>query len=283
MTIQFQFFLGTENPSKITIVCITAVRRADEGKRTLLVSTGLGSALTDIFEQPIAADIVPISNIPNLWATNIDLHRVNNEHEGWLSHPIVEPVQDQMSSMDCFTNILDSTDLDGFPYDLVIFDIARNSHILGLLKSPFKWIPSTESVSGDGDEVHVRTAAVRRNMKLKLERIGAAMRNSDLSTFIYILQPEAKAIKETKRALADLEKLNIQIQQLIVNEIIPIDEKLTAFPATRAGMQLQHLEQIQEELPLPRHQVPMFNDEISGLKGLREAGELIFDGRQKRE
>ena len=60
MTTQFIFFSGKGGVGKTSMACTHAVRYADEGKRTLIVTTDPASNLADVFEQPIGHQITPI-------------------------------------------------------------------------------------------------------------------------------------------------------------------------------------------------------------------------------
>ena len=57
---------------KTSMACVTAVRLADEGKRTLIVTTDPASNLADVFEQKIGHEVTPITGVKNLWAMEID-------------------------------------------------------------------------------------------------------------------------------------------------------------------------------------------------------------------
>jgi arsenite-transporting ATPase len=60
---QFIFFSGKGGVGKTTMTCTTAVRSADEGKRTLIVPTDPASNLSDVFEQAIGHQTTPIDSI----------------------------------------------------------------------------------------------------------------------------------------------------------------------------------------------------------------------------
>ena len=72
MSTEFIFFSGKGGVGKTSMACTTAVRLADEGKKTLIVTTDPASNLADVFEQPIGHQITPIAGVPNLWAMEID-------------------------------------------------------------------------------------------------------------------------------------------------------------------------------------------------------------------
>ncbi|MEI7989941.1 MAG: ArsA family ATPase [Chloroflexota bacterium] len=242
MTTHFIFFSGKGGVGKTSMACVTAVRSADEGKRTLIVTTDPASNLADVFEQPIGHQIVPIQGIPNLWAMEIDSDRATEEYKERALAPlravfppqIVQVMEEQMAgpcttevaAFDRFTDFLDDPNAAGQVYDVVIFDTAPTGHTLRLLELPFEWSQSIETATEGSGQTCLGPAAAIQDSKLKYERAIAVMRDAASTTFTFVLHPEAIAIKETKRAIAELGKLNIHTHQLIINSIIPPEERI---------------------------------------------------------
>jgi arsenite/tail-anchored protein-transporting ATPase len=69
---EFIFFSGKGGVGKTSMACTHAVRYADEGKRTLIVTTDPASNLADVFEQPIGHQVTPIAAFPTCIAMEID-------------------------------------------------------------------------------------------------------------------------------------------------------------------------------------------------------------------
>ena len=76
---QFVFFAGKGGVGKTSMACTQAVRFADEGRRTLIVTTDPASNLADVFEQPIGHQVTAIRGSDNLWAMEIDPDRATQE------------------------------------------------------------------------------------------------------------------------------------------------------------------------------------------------------------
>jgi len=296
MTTQFIFFSGKGGVGKTSLACTTAVRTADEGKRTLIVTTDPASNLADVFEQPIGHQITAIDGVPNLWAMEIDPDRAAEEYKDRALAPIraafppqmVQVIEEQMSgpcttevaAFDRFTDFLDMPAQNGRTFDVVIFDTAPTGHTLRLLELPFEWSHSIDAASEGSGQTCIGPAAAIQDAKLKYERAIAIMRDLAQTTFIFILHPEAIAIKETRRAIGELSKLDIHTQQLIVNGIIPPEETANPLFAARAKMQAHYLKQIERELPLPTRRMYLLADEIKGVNRLRDVGRMFFDGQQ---
>ncbi|MGQ9554674.1 MAG: ArsA family ATPase [Anaerolineae bacterium] len=294
MSVHFTFFSGKGGVGKTSMACTTAVRHADEGRRTLIVTTDPASNLSDVFEQPIGHKITPIEGIANLWAMEIDSDRATEEYIDQAMAPIraafppeiVQVMEEQMSgpctaevaAFDRFVDFLETGEDDQAKvgrFDVVIFDTAPTGHTLRLLELPAAWSHSIEEASGGSGQTCIGPAAAIQEAKQKYDRALETMRDPDQTTFIFVLQPEATAIKETQRATMELAKLGIHTHELIVNGVIPAEEASNAFFAARVAMQAGYLEQIEAELPLPARRMPLLSGEIRGVERLREVTALV--------
>ena len=290
---QFIFFSGKGGVGKTSLACTFALRTAESGKRTLIVTTDPASNLADVFEQPIGHKITAIAGASNLWAMEIDPDQATQEYVDRAMAPIraafppqiVRVMEEQMSgpctaevaAFDHFTDFLEVGEK-SLAFEVVIFDTAPTGHTLRLLELPAEWSHSIESASSGSGQTCIGPAAAIQDAKAKYDRALATMRDEGQTTFVFVLHPEAIAIKETKRATAELGKLGIHTHQLIVNGIIPAEENANPLFAARAEMQARYLEQIQQELPWPTRKMALLSGEIKGPARLREVGKIFFDG-----
>ena len=253
MSTHFMFFSGKGGVGKTSMACATAVRYSDEGKRTLIVTTDPASNLADVFEQPIGHHITPIAGASRLWAMEIDPDRATEEYKDRALAPIraafppqiVQVMEEQMSgpctaevaAFDRFTDFLDTPAPGSEPFEVVIFDTAPTGHTLRLLELPFEWAHTIDSASAGSGQTCIGPAAAIQDAKLKYERAIAIMRDPGQTAFVFVLQPEAIAIRETHRAIDELRKLDIHTHELIVNGVIPPAETGNVLFAARAKMQ----------------------------------------------
>lgn len=318
MTAHFLFFSGKGGVGKTSMACATALHEADQGKRTLIVTTDPASNLADLFEQSIGHKITPILGVPNLWAMEIDPDQATREYVSRAMSPvreafpeqIVAVMEEQMSgpcttevaAFDRFIDFLDlpqanrdpgegafaSSAIPGIPgaqstppaFEVVIFDTAPTGHTIRLLELPGQWSHSIEEASAGGGQTCIGPAAAIQGAKHKYERALAVMRDFNLTTFVFVLQPEEISIKETVRARGELENLGIHTNRLIVNGIIPADEQANTLFARRRRMQQDYLAQINRDLDLPKQYVYLLDHEIKGVGRLREVAEMLFEGRK---
>ncbi len=296
MNAEFIFFSGKGGVGKTSMACTTAVRHADEGRRTLIVTTDPASNLADVFEQPIGHQVTAIAGVPNLWAMEIDSDRATEEYIDRAMAPIraafpeqiVAVMEEQMSgpctsevaAFDRFVDFLEPAATDApLQFDTVIFDTAPTGHTIRLLELPTEWSQTIEAAEQGSGQTCLGPAAAIQDAKHKYERAMLTLRDKSQTSFVFVLHPEATSIKETKRAMDELGKLGIHPHRLIVNGIVPPQaaEGNDLFAGRRA-MQAGYLGRIERELPLPTQRMYLLDDEIKGADKLRQVGRLLFDG-----
>src|SRR5512139_3235332 len=177
---QYIFFSGKGGVGKTSMACTTAVRYADEGLRTLIVTTDPASNLADVFEQPIGHKITPIQGAPNLWAMEIDPDQATHEYIDRAMAPLraafpaqmVQVIEEQMSgpctaevaAFDRFTDFLEAPAA-GRSFDVVISDTAPTGHTLRLLELPAEWARTIESATATSGQTCLGPAATIQSAK----------------------------------------------------------------------------------------------------------------------
>jgi arsenite/tail-anchored protein-transporting ATPase len=294
MQTNFTFFSGKGGVGKTSMACAHAVRFAEQGKRTLIVTTDPASNLSDVFEQAIGHRVTPIAAVPNLSAMEIDPDQATQEYIDKAMSPIraafpasmVQVMEEQMSgpctaevaAFDRFTDFLDVANGNGPAFDEIIFDTAPTGHTIRLLELPAEWSESIDAASAGSGQTCLGPAAAIQDAKHKYERALAAMRESAYTKFIFVLHPEAISIKETRRAIGELRKLDIANFALIINGIIPPEGSQNPLFAARAQMQAPYLEEIEISLPYPKQRMFLLAGEIKGVDRLRQMAAAFFDG-----
>jgi len=298
MSVQYLFFSGKGGVGKTSMACTHAVRQAEEGHRTLIVTTDPASNLADVFEQEIGHKVTKIDKLSNLWAMEIDSDQATQEYINRAMDPIraafpqkmVEVMEEQMSgpctaevaAFDRFTDFLDTPEDQSLEFDMIIFDTAPTGHTIRLLELPGEWSQSIDEASAGSGQTCLGPAAAIQDSKYKYERALAAMRDSAQTTFIFVLHPEQISINETRRAITELRKLNIDNYRLIVNGIIPPEGAKNPLFAARAEMQARYLSQIEAEFSYPIERMTLLSGEIKGVERLQQVAEIFFDGASAR-
>ena len=284
MTTQYLFFSGKGGVGKTTMACATAVGEAGRGRKTLIVTTDPASNLADVFEQPIGHQVTPIAGVPNLWAMEIEPDRATEEYCERLLGPFRDvmpesvvrvleeqfrsPCTTEMASFDRFVDFMDRED-----FDLVIFDTAPTGHTIRLLELPVDWSQHiAESARGSGQTCLGPVQAIQ-DSKAKYDRAIALLGNPHHTRFIFVLHPEQTAIFETERSAAELRRLGIESQELIVNGILPAEVCEQPFFRKRHEMQQRHLAEIRRRFALPIREMYLRDGEVKGVASLREVAQ----------
>ena len=286
----FYFFSGKGGVGKTTMAAASAVHYAASGKKTLIITTDPASNLADVFEQPIGYYVVPIKGISNLFAMELDPDKATSEYrertiaplKGLIPEESLAVVQEQLNSpctaeiaaFERFTDFLQEPD-----YDVVIFDTAPTGHTLRLLELPGEWSAVIENAAKDGSagQTCIGPAAALAESKEKFDRAIAAMRDQNRTNFIFVLRPEATAIYETQRSIAELTKLGIASQELIVNGIYPKKACDNPFMLRRYYKQQEYLSQIKTNLALPTTLMELEANEVKGKGSLLAIGKKLLE------
>ncbi len=286
------FFSGKGGVGKTSLACATAVRHADGGHRTLIVTTDPASNLADVFEQPIGHRIAAIDAVPNLWAMEIDPDEATREYKDRALAPLraafppqlLQVVEEQMSgpctsevaAFDRFTDflVLDPTTA-SVAFDVIVFDTAPTGHTLRLLELPAEWTRTINLAEQGSGQTCIGPTAAIQSAKLKYERALAILRDDTRTSFVFVLHPEAIALRETARAIGELSRLGIHAHRLIVNGLIPPEATVDPLFAARAAMQAGYLALIAAELPYPVERMPLLDGEIKGAARLRDVGRRL--------
>jgi len=293
MNTRFTFFSGKGGVGKTTMACATAVRFAEKGLRTLIVTTDPASNLADVFEQAIGHGVVPIAAVPNLFAMEIDGDRATDEYKERALAPLraafppemIRVMEEQMSgpctsevaAFDCFTDVIDGAREQDHRFDALIFDTAPTGHTLRLLQLPAEWSRVIAASAESGGQTCIGPAAAIGESKLKYDRALAVLRSQALTRFVFVLQPEDTSIKEAQRAMGELRRLGIESFELIVNGIIPAEEDENPLFAARRRMQSGYLDRIERELAVAERRVPLLDDEVKGVGRLRVIARSLFE------
>ena len=268
----------------------SAVYFAKQGKKTLIITTDPASNLADVFEQPIGHKITPIAGVENLSAMELDPDIATFEYKEKTLSPLrglipIEsfkvleeqlnsPCTAEMAAFDRFTDFLVESE-----FEIIIFDTAPTGHTLRLLELPVEWSGVIEKAANDGSggQTCIGPAAALAESKAKFDRAINAIRNPDQTTFIFVLRPEVTPLYEAKRSIAELLKLKIKSQELIVNGIYPKSACDNPFMLGRFAKQQEFLQQIKDTFSVPITLMELEPEEIKGKKLLLTIGKKLYD------
>jgi arsenite-transporting ATPase len=282
---RFLFFTGKGGVGKTSIACATAIQLAEAGRRVLLVSTDPASNVGQVFGVSIGNKITPISDVPRLFALEIDPEmaaqayrdRIVGPVRGKLPDPVVKGIEEQLSgactteiaAFDEFTALLTDTEITS-AYDHIVFDTAPTGHTIRLLQLPVAWSGFLEA--GKGDPSCLGPLAGLGKQRAQYNAAVQALADGQRTRLVLVARAQNSALREAARTHGELAAIGLSQQFLIVNGLLPKDEAALD-PLAKAiyGREQAALAAMPDELrALPRDDVPLKPFNLVGLNALRQ-------------
>lgn len=288
---RFLFFTGKGGVGKTSLACATALSLAGAGRRVLLVSTDPASNLDEVLETPLSSEAAQISQVPGLFALNIDpqeaawqyREKIIGPMRGILPDAAIENMEEQLSgactmeiaAFDEFSRFLgDPASTEG--YDHVIFDTAPTGHTLRLLTLPKAWTGFFQA-NTSGTSCLGPLAGLDRQRSV-YEGALKALTNAALATVVLVSRAEMAPLREARRTHEELNALGVTSQRLILNGLFTAsvdgDRIATAMEA-RGKRALAHFASFLSQLPV--YEVPLRPTNLVGIDALRTITGTVSD------
>ncbi|BBJ89018.1 arsenical pump-driving ATPase [Klebsiella michiganensis] len=281
----FIFFTGKGGVGKTSLACATAVWLADQGKRTLLVSTDPASNVGQVLSQTIGHRITDISTVENLAAMEVDpmaaaqayRDRVLDPVRGLMPADVVSSIEEQLSgsctteiaAFDEFTGLLTNHELRE-KYDHIVFDTAPTGHTIRMLELPGAWSgyleANPDAAANLGPLVGLEKQQHQYSDAVK------ALSDAALTRLVLVARAQASTLKEVSHTHDELSAIGLQHQHLAINGVLPPfageDDPLAQSILVREEKALQAMPDNLANLPRSQLYLKPFN--LVGLEALRE-------------
>lgn len=295
---------GKGGVGKTTIAAATAIRSAELGHRTLVMSTDPAHSLADAFQVKLGD--TETSVIDNLDAQQIDSQLRLEESWG--------PVRDYLTKVFDWSGLegVEAEELTVFPgmdelfslatvrdhvssgnYDVIVVDCAPTAETLRLLSLPdvMSWymdklFPVSKQVAKVVRPVLSRMSSLPiADDKVfdtvamfydRLDGIRDILSDPDITTARLVMNPEKMVIAEAKRTYTYLGLFGYAVDSAIVNRVLP--ETVTdPYFAQWRQIQKGHLEDVAEAFAdVDIRQLRLFDEEMIGIDRLRVVGEELY-------
>jgi arsenite-transporting ATPase len=246
------FLGGKGGVGKSTSAAGIAWKLAEDGNKTLLVSTDPAHNLGDIFEQSIGGKIKKVSGMlsaleidPEIETTNY-INSVKENIKGTVHSGMMEEVHRQLDTAKAspgadeaalFDKLISIILEESKKYDKIVFDTAPTGHTIRLLSLPELmgvWIEgllqkrkkTNENYTrllNDGEPVEDPIYDVLRERQERFSKAREILLDPEVTGFIFVLNPERLPIAETKKAIKLLDQYHLHVKTLIVNKVLPDD------------------------------------------------------------
>ncbi|WP_327062122.1 arsenical pump-driving ATPase [Klebsiella aerogenes] len=281
----FIFFTGKGGVGKTSLACATAVWLADQGKRTLLMSTDPASNVGQVFSQTIGHRITDISTIQNLAAMEVDpmaaaqayRDRVLDPVRGLMPADVVSSIEEQLSgsctteiaAFDEFTGLLTNHELRE-KYDHIVFDTAPTGHTIRMLELPGAWSgyleANPDAAANLGPLVGLEKQQHQYSDAVK------ALSDAALTRLVLVARAQVSTLKEVSHTHDELSAIGLQHQHLAINGVLPPfvgeNDPLAQSILAREGKALLAMPENLANLPRSQLFLKPFN--LVGLEALRE-------------
>ena len=299
---------GKGGVGKTSVAAATALRAAELGYRTLVLSTDPAHSLADSFDLELDHDPKLIQ--PNLWGAELDALREMEQNWGAVRRYITEVLQAQgmdgvqaeelavLPGMDeIFALVRMKRHYDANDFDVLIVDSAPTGTALRLLSlpeisgwymrrfyKPFQGVANTLSPVFEPIFKRVTGFSLPDQAVMdapyefyeQIEALERVLTDSSQTTVRLVTNPEKMVIKESLRAHAYLSLYTVATDLVIANRIIP-EQVSDPFFTRWKEMQQQYRQEIQENFqPLPIKEVPLYPEELCGLAALERLKETLY-------
>jgi arsenite-transporting ATPase len=295
---------GKGGVGKTSVSAATALRCAEMGLKTIVISTDTAHSLADSLGKKIGPE--PVELHPNLWAQEVDARYSMDKYWGTFqkylvalfsngAQGIVAEEVTILPGLEEGAHLLwiDKYVRDG-EFDILVVDAAPTAETLRLLSLPDVtrwWFEKLMTITrgaarvlrpigklvGRGDNMPDANAWDQVNELFNtLDRVRDLLANPEIASMRLVVNPEYMVIKETQRTYTYLNLYGYATDAIICNRLIP-DEVTDPYFAERKEKQKENLEFIAEAFgDLPLFTAPMFGNEVNGLEALRALGEQLY-------
>ena len=297
-------FTGKGGVGKTSVAAATALRCADSGLRTLVLSTDSAHSLSDAFDT--ALDGRPRQVSADLWGQQLDaterleaawsdIQDYLRDLFGWAGVDTLEA--EELSVLPGLEEVFALSDIkghaDGGEWDVVVVDCAPTAETIRLLSLPdvLAWYMdrvfpverkvvqtvrpllrhlTSMPIAGD----HVFGAA--RRLYDGLDGVRALLTDGRRSTIRLVVNPEKLVIAEARRTATYLSLFGYHVDAVVANRLLPdaiTDPWFKSWKESHA----EHLATIEAGFaPLPVLRAALATEELVGLPRLRDFAEVVY-------
>ncbi|WP_224448318.1 ArsA family ATPase [Haloprofundus salilacus] len=286
---KFVFFGGKGGVGKTTVSSAYALKCANAGLRTLVVSTDPAHSTSDVFDQQFDDTPKPVDGVSGLDAMELDpeeevsrhLQGIKRSLSTQVSPAMVNEIDRQVEMahqtpgayeaalFDRFVDVMRDSD----EYDRVVFDTSPTGGTLRLLSLPEfleGWAERLLAKRKQSVRLFERAAIGGREprrmregdpviaqLEERRDRFALAGRLlREEAAFFLVVNPDELSIRETRRAIGSLDDATLDVRGLVVNKLTPEPDddengRGARFLRDRVQTERERLKTLREEFDKP--------------------------------
>lgn len=296
-------YTGKGGTGKTVTSCATAIRMAEQGHRTMVISADPAHTLSDAFMiQDISHEQKRV--LPNLTALQIDpVAEMSKQYDPILSYMasifsakgIDETLAYEIAMLPGMTQLFSLLKIEEVErtgsFDAVVLDMPASGEALrylyfpklvgsigrkltglaGLFSGFAKVFQPVAKIPAPSKDV------IRSEMEFldRLDVLANIIRNNDITSIRLVANPDTFSIENAKRALMSASLYGINVDMAVINKIMAgsSDE----YYAKWATYQRSKVEEAKANFyPLPVKEIQLYGTELRGIDMLRKHGEVLF-------
>ncbi len=289
-------FTGKGGVGKTSVAAAHARKSANEGKKTIIISTDMAHNLSDLFEKPLGKEPVEVAD--NLYALEVDpnyvmeynfpemmssIDKMMNGMLGGVSgseEPIMFPGIEELFALLKIQDIYEKNE-----YELIIVDCAPTGETLSLLKFPelLSWYMEKFFPIG---KMGMRLFAPISKQFLKIElpnkdamndiekaygrllELQNLLKDKEICSVRLVTIPEKMVYEETKRNYMYMNLYNFNVDGIYINRILPNDVDDEFFHEW-LSIQDNYIKEMEKTFGnVPLYKIPWYDIDVNGLQPL---------------
>ncbi|XP_064385932.1 ATPase GET3-like isoform X2 [Halichondria panicea] len=298
-------------------ICSLAILLAKQRENVLLISTDPAHNISDAFDQKFSKYPTMVQGFGNLYAmeidpTVLDADEIPNDALGddssglsGLAKELLSDFADSLPGIDEAKSFMQVMGLvKELQFSVVVFDTAPTGHTLRFLSMPALFQKGMGKVTqlksqfgsvfdqllpmlstGSGDDGSFRSK-MQESMPA-IEQINEEFRDPDKATFVCVCIAEFLSLYETERLVQELTKLNIDVHNIVVNQLLNPEQDehgqiVCKMCSSRHKIQSKYLEQI-HDLYEDFHitECPLLTEEVRGREKVESFSKFLLGTNSK--
>ncbi|XP_058182059.1 ATPase GET3B-like isoform X2 [Rhododendron vialii] len=294
---------GKGGVGKTSCAASLAVKFANNGHPTLVVSTDPAHSLSDSFAQDLAGGTLVAVEGPNspLYALEINPEKAREEFRSANQKNGGSGIKDFMDGMGLGMIVEQLGELklgellDTPPPGLDEAIAISKGHTLRLLSLPDFLDASIGKILKLKQKIASATSAIKsvfgqeqtqddaadklKRLRERMIKVRELFRDTDSTEFVIVTIPTVMAVSESSRLRASLKKENVPVKRLVVNQVLPPSSSDCKFCAMKRKDQTRALDMIRSDPELSgltMIQAPLVDVEIRGVPALQFLGDIVW-------
>lgn len=299
-------YTGKGGVGKTSVAAATGVKLANDGVKTLVISTDLAHSLADSYEVNLTHK--PTQVMENLWAEELNPQteleeRWDNIYKYMVSFFKVMGIQDilaeELAVLPGIEELFSLLEIHRHhqtgEFEAIILDCPPTASTLRLLSTFdvlgwymerfFKikrrgvkfmrtFTSSIMEVPLPDDDVFDAVAEIYGKMEVTKDLLA----DPKTTSIRIVMNPEQMVMNESQRAYTYLNLYGFNVDAVVVNKLLPEDLP-GDFYANWSRRQQENLEMIREIFtPLRIFNLPLISDELKGMKNLKLISKHLYSG-----